>query len=157
MGLARGIRAGGKHAVGDDLHAGLMLGAASLVAAYWADFFTGGHVRSDSSPVYLEFERAFPVADGYMAGCLVASAVLLRRGHAAAVPSGLAAGSAMVFVGLMDVLFNLEHGMYRQRTSQMAVESLINAACLTFGPYTMVRLWRARGRLEAAQQPRRRP
>ncbi|MGE5137436.1 MAG: hypothetical protein ACM32E_31630 [Gemmatimonadota bacterium] len=132
MGLARGISAGGKHAVGDDLHAGLMLGAASLVAAYWADFFTGGHVRSDSSPVYLEFEREFPVAD--VAGCLAASAVLLRRGHVAAVPAGLAAGSAMAFLGLMDVLFNLEHGMYRQRTSQIAVESLINAACLNLRP-----------------------
>ena len=99
----------------------------------------------------------FPVADGDVAGCLAASAVLLRRGHVAAVLSGLAAGSAMVFLGVMDVLFNLEHGGYRQRTSQMAVESLVNAACLSFGPYTMVRLWRARGRLEGPQQPRRRP
>ncbi len=47
---------------GDDLHAGLMLGAASLVAAYWADLrpmipaasSRSGHVRTVRSdrPVY---------------------------------------------------------------------------------------------------------
>ena len=55
----------------------------------------------------------------------------------------------MVFLGLMDTLFNLEHGKYADITPEMAVETGINAVCLLFGPFTMIRLWRARGRLES--------
>lgn len=132
----------------DRLHANLMLGAAGATVLYWVDYVTRGDVKSDEGPVYEAFERAFPLADGYMAGAFVASAVLLRRGRAEAVPAGIAAGSAMVFLGLMDVLFDLQHGIYRKRTPQAAVEALINVGCLTFGPYTMRRLWRSARRLD---------
>jgi len=60
-------------------------------------------------------------------------------------PSASRRASAMVFLGLMDTLFNLEHGKYATMTGEMAVETAINVGCLTFGPVTIVRLWRAQG------------
>jgi len=45
---------------------------------------------------------------------------------------------------LMDVLYNLEHGMYALHTAEMAYETLINAVCLTLGPATMAYVWRRR-------------
>jgi hypothetical protein len=135
---------------GDRVHAALMFLAALGTVAYWTAWFTTGAVRTADDAAYVAFENAFPLADGYMTVCWVVAAVLLLRGRATAVPVGIAAGSAMVFLGLMDTLFNLEHGKYTTMTGEMAVETAINVACLTFGPATTVRLWRARGRLEGA-------
>jgi hypothetical protein len=127
---------------GDRVHAALMLLAALGTVAYWTAWFTTGAVRTADDAAYVAFENAFPLADGYMSACYVVAAVLLLRGRASAVPVGIAAGSAMVFLGLMDTLFNLEHGKYAAMTPEMAVEAAINVACLTFGPLTMIRLWR---------------
>jgi hypothetical protein len=121
--------------------------------AYWVEFFSSGRVRTSEDQAYVDFERAFPLADAYMAAAFLAGAGLLRRGRPAAVPVGIAAGSAMVFLGAMDTLYNLQHGKYRSMTPEMAVETLINAVSFTFGPFTMYRLWKARGRLEGPLTP----
>ncbi|MFN8544629.1 MAG: hypothetical protein U0807_10570 [Candidatus Binatia bacterium] len=131
----------------DRVHAVLMLIAAAGTLAYWLAYVFAGAVQTADDAVYVGFENAFPLADGYMATAYVAAAVLLWRGRALAVPVGIAAGSAMVFLGCMDTLFNLEHAKYADMNAEMAVETGINVVCLTFGPATMVRLWRGRGRL----------
>ena len=119
--------------------------------AYWVAYFDFGAVQTSSDPGYVAFENAFPLADAYLAAAYLVAAHLLVRGRAAAVPVGIAAGSAMVFLGLMDSLYNLEHAQYAARTPEMAIETAINVVCLVFGPWTMVRLWRARRRLEASR------
>jgi hypothetical protein len=136
----------------DRVHALLMLLAALGTAAYWVAWFGAGPVRTAEDAVYLGFEGAFPLADGVMAAGFVISAVLLLRGRAAAVPFGIAAGGAMVFLGCMDVLFNLQHGTYATMTPETAIEVAINVVCLTFGPATIWRLWRERERLVPAAQ-----
>ena len=124
-----------------------MLLVAAGTVAYWLAYFFAGAVQTAPDAVYTGFENAFPLADGYMTVAYVAAALLLLRGRVLAVPVGIAAGSAMVFLGGMDTLFNLEHGKYADMTPEMAIEAVINVACFTFGPLTMVRLWRIRGRL----------
>ena len=125
-----------------------MLVAALGTLAYWTAYFAAGAVQTGDDPAYFAFENAFPLADGYMATCFVIAAIALLRGRVQAVPFGIAAGSAMVFLGAMDTLFNLEHGKYADMTPEMAIETVINLVCFTFGPLTMIRLWRARARLE---------
>jgi hypothetical protein len=133
----------------DRRHALAMLAAAAGTIAYWVDYFVAGGVQTSGDPTYLAFENAFPLADAWMATCYVIAAGFLRRGRVAAVPWGIAAGGAMVFLGCMDVLYNLEHGKYADMTGEMAIETAINLACLGFGPFTIWRLWRIRARLEA--------
>ncbi len=125
----------------------MMLAVAAGTVAYWLAYFAAGAVQTADDAVYTGFENAFPLADGYMTVAYVAAALLLLRGRVLAVPVGIAAGSAMVFLGAMDTLFNLEHSKYADMTPEMAVETAINVVCFTFGPWTMVRLWRIRGRL----------
>jgi len=131
----------------DRVHAALMLVVAAGTVTYWLAYFFAGVVPAADAAVYTGFENAFPLADGYMTAAYVAAAVLLLRGRALAVPVGIAAGSAMVFLGAMDTLFNLEHGKYADMRPEMAIETAINVVCFAFGPATMVRLWRIRGRL----------
>jgi hypothetical protein len=132
----------------DHVHAAAMIVMALGTIAYWIGYFVSGTVQTASDPAYLGFENAFPAADAYMAVCWLLAGGLLWRGRAAAVPIGIAAGSAMVFLGLMDALFNLQHGKYAGMTGEMALETAINVVCLTFGPLTMARLWRSRRRLD---------
>jgi hypothetical protein len=64
------------------------------------------------------------------------------------VPAGIAAGSALVFLGLLDVLFDLEQGLYARHSAAMAVESVINVFCLLVGPFLMRYFWRHRHGLD---------
>jgi len=40
---------------------------AGVTVLYWVVFFTSGEVHSTEEECYLAFERAFPLADGWMA------------------------------------------------------------------------------------------
>lgn len=142
-----GMTAKDRALAGDRIHAGLMDVVALATVGYWVDYFSGGNVKSGDDPAYVAFENAFPLADGYMAACFLVAARQLRRRKPAAVAWGIAAGSAMVFLGAMDTLYNLQHGKYRKRTPEMALEATINLVSWTFGPFTMRRLWRSRSRL----------
>jgi hypothetical protein len=57
---------------------------------------------------------------------------------------GIAAGSAYIYLGLMDTLYNLENGMYGHRSTEMLIEMGINVFCFTFGPLLMWYVWRYR-------------
>ena len=122
----------------------ILLTAGAGALAYWLAFFTSGIVQVTSEPCYLVFEQAFPAADAWTAVAAILAGVSLLRCRPPAVLFGIAAGSGSIFLGLMDVLYNLEHGMYALRTGAMAYEALINVVCLTLGPATMFYVWRWR-------------
>lgn len=126
----------------DRTHAVLMVIAALGTIAYWVTYFTSGatHVRTDE--VYLAFENAFPLADGYMAVAYLLAAWHLWRGERRAALWGIVAGSAMIFLGCMDLLFNIEQGHFAGAISaEMWAEIVIVAFCLAFGPFTIWRMW----------------
>jgi len=123
--------------------------ATGLNLLYWISFFTGGEVQSSHDPVYLGFERAFPAADAWLGMASLACAEGLRRQRPWAVLFGIAAGSAFIYLGLMDTLYNLEHRMYATLTAEMLAETVINVTCLVFGPFLMWYVWRHRRGLGA--------
>lgn len=117
---------------------------AVLTLLYWVDFFSSGgvHVRDDA--VYLAFERAFPLADAWMAACSLLGAIGLWRRRPSGLLFGLLAASAQVFLACMDVLFNLNEGNYSIASPAMAIEILINVGLLVGAPLLIVFLWRHR-------------
>lgn len=123
--------------------------ATSAMIGYWVNFFTTGTVRTSEDPCWEDFERAFPLADAYLAVTTLAAARQMWRGRASAVGLGIAGGSAAVYVGLMDILYNIQHGKYADRTPQMVFEVFFNIAAPTLGVISMVRMWRGRHRLGA--------
>ena len=127
----------------------LMVVTALGTAAFWTGFFAGGEaLHSSATDVYHAFEHAFPVADAWMAACALAAGVgvLMRRRWA--VPAGVAAGSSLVFLGLIDTTFDVEQGMYGRHSAAMAVEAVINVFCLTAGPFALWWFWRYRAALD---------
>jgi hypothetical protein len=129
--------------VSDRAHALLMLVAAVGTTAYWVAYFTNGATQVRADAEYLAFEDAFPLADGWMTLCFLLGARGLWRGHASGVRWGLCAGSAMIFLGCMGLLYDLQHGHFRGPPSPaLLAEVVVLTYCFTFGPFTLIRLWR---------------
>ena len=124
--------------------AGYLALVAVLTTLYWFDFFTSGgvHVRDDA--VYLAFERAFPLADAWMAACSLLGAIGLWSRRSWGLLFGLLAGSAQIFLACMDVLFNLNEGNYAIASAAMAAEIVINVGLLVGAPLLIAFLWRRR-------------
>jgi hypothetical protein len=125
--------------------------------AYWVGF-AAGPARTDDSEGYLDFERSFPLADAYLAVMSGAASIACWRGDSRALPVGLMASSASIYLGCLDVLYNLRHGKYRDFDAAMGVEAAINATSLGLGAFTAWALWRWRGELPPLDPaaPRRR-
>lgn len=117
--------------------------ASALNGLYWILFFSGT-LHASRDPVYFAFEAAFPAADAWLTIASITCAEGLRRRRSWAVVYGIAAGSAFIYLGLMDTLYNLEHGMYLHLTDEMVAEVAINVTCFVFGPLLMWYVWRHR-------------
>jgi len=133
----------------------LMLVTAFGTAAFWIGFFAGGEaLHSSASDVYRAFEHSFPVADAWMAAWALAAGVGLLMRRRWAVLAGIAAGSAFVFLGLIDTTFDVEQGMYSRHSAAMAAEAVINVFCLTVGPVAVWWFWRYGDALSSANVSR---
>ena len=118
--------------------------ASALNVLYWILFFSGT-LQASHDPVYLGFEAAFPAADAWLTIASIMCAEGLRRRRSWAVLYGIAAGSAFIYLGLMDMLYNLEHGTYLLHLSgELVAEVAINVTCFVFGPLLTWYVWRHR-------------
>lgn len=118
----------------------LLIVGAIVTGLYWWSYFTGGDVMATHERWYTAFESSFPVADGWMALCMAAAGAgfVMRRGWAS--PLGLMAGSALIYLGCMDMTFNVENGMYALAAANdaMKFEVFINVTTLILGVWTLV-------------------
>lgn len=124
----------------DTVIAVLLLVTAVVTVAYWVDFFWHGSVNVVEEDWYIKFERAFPTADGFMAACSAIGGIGLLADAAYGVAFALVAAGCLVFLGLMDVAFNLDNRLYRfVRTSwPMRAELVLNLWSLGLGALLLV-------------------
>ena len=122
----------------------LILGAV-VTLAYWANYFVAGDVRVLPDYWYSAFEDSFPVADGWMAVCMLLAGIGLWRGTRTGALFGLMAASALIYLAAMDITFNVEHGLYGllPKSGPMLTETWINASSLGLGIATLFMCWRA--------------
>jgi hypothetical protein len=120
---------------------GVLLFACLATLAYWVVFFTSGDVQVRQDEVYLAYERAFPLADTWMAACALLGAVGLWRRRAWGVVFGLLAASSAVFLGLLDLLFDLNEGILTSGGIEATIEMAIILLSLVIGPAAIVYLW----------------
>jgi len=126
---------------------GILLFAAVMVAIYWILFFSGTPALS-GVPCYMTFETAFPAADTWLAITALAGAIGLLKRKSWGVLFSLLAGSASIFLGLMDVLYDCSNGIYGKLSSpagtDVALEIAINVLTLTLGPIIIWYVWSRR-------------
>ena len=123
--------------------AALLIVTALVTVAYWANYFTGGDVQTLDARWYAAFEHAFPVADGWLAATSLAAGIGLWRGLKWGPLAGLLAGSALLYLAVMDITFDVENEMYDLVLSspQMQFELVINAWSLLLGLWTIAACW----------------
>ena len=84
-----------------------------LDVAYWVAWYADRSlVASNTRSAYYEFENAFPLADGWLAICCLGALLALRARSATALLWLLMAAGAAVYLFGMDVLYDLEHGIW---------------------------------------------
>jgi hypothetical protein len=118
--------------------AGVLLGAAALIAYWVARLAHRSLVASETGVAYTQFEDAFPLADGWLALCLVAASFCLATARRAALFWLLAGGGAGLYLFGMDVLYDLQHGVWGKGANGL-VELAINV--LTLGLSLFVLRW----------------
>jgi hypothetical protein len=129
--------------------ASALLAGATLLVLYWAAWLLDRTLlAADTRPAYYEFESAFFLADVWLATCLVAGARALTARRSSALLWLLAAGGAGGFLAAVDVLYNLQHGVWfaSQRGLTELVRNLATGAG-TVGLFTWA--WPRRAELLA--------
>lgn len=125
---------------------GLDVFVAVATVLYWIAFFAVPEAiqTRPEDPVYVAFEQAFPLADAWLVVAATLGAIGLRRMRDWGFLFTLLAGSAAIFLGLMDLLFDLEHGIFVPLTGEALIELAIVVLLLVLGPFVTVAMWRQR-------------
>jgi len=130
--------------ISDRILSVLLIVGALVTAFYWWSYFTGGDVMVSQERWYTAFESSFPVADGWMALCMLGAGIGLWTSTSWGAELGLLAGSALIYLAAMDITFDVENGMYALAATNdaMKFEVFINATTLILGVWTILASWR---------------
>src|SRR5690349_8969054 len=92
--------------------AALLVGTGVGIIAFWVLFYTIDLIPADAPVGYAAFERAFLVPDTTLAGVLLVGGRLVWRRHPKGVPLAAAGGGALTFLGLLDLSYGVQNGLY---------------------------------------------
>ncbi len=109
--------------------------AALGILLFWVSFF---HDHSDVPANIADFEWCFLVPDlVWIAGAFaLASHWLITRHRHAGIATAVG-GSAMVYLGLLDIACNLRHGQYSGTLPRGLLNGGVNALCVLFGLFNI--------------------
>ncbi|HVV36855.1 MAG TPA: hypothetical protein VHC63_09660 [Acidimicrobiales bacterium] len=109
-----------------------MTAAVVIMVAYWALWFGARSVvASDTTKAYNAFENAFPLADAWLTVALLGAIRSLQRRSSRSLFWLLTGGGAGVYLFCMDVLYDVEHGIW-WKNGGGAIEFGINVITLVF-------------------------
>lgn len=124
----------------------LILASISLVTYWILWFYDRSLVAAEQTSVYIDFEQSFPLADAGLAGAALLAAIQLWRRRQNTVLWLMAVGGASTYLCAMDVLYDLQHGIYTR--SAASTELVINTATGALGIGVISFAWRFRRLLE---------
>jgi hypothetical protein len=132
---------------------GIGIFAVVAIITYWSLWFAvPGVVQSKMPgdtgyPTYAGYELAFPLPDAFVAiAAFVGVIGLWQMKDRGFLFMLLAAGGAF-FLGLEDLLFDLENQMFSPFTSAALIELVIVLVILSLGPLMTILLWKHRREL----------
>lgn len=126
---------------------GIQLFASVAAAAYWGVWYLGDRatIASQNTATYVAFQNAFPIADAWMVLCCLVGAWALFHRKSHALMWVLLAGSASIYLGLIDITFNVGNGVYREAVgSSLWIELCLNVLSLGMGGWGIWFGWRNR-------------
>src|SRR3954451_5040158 len=125
----------------------MLVVAIALDAAYWTIWSTRRDwIASEHTQAYYDFENAFPLADLWLGLACVMALVTLGRRQPSALFWLVAVGAAGLYLGAMDLLYDLEHGIFGKGGGG-AVEAVIVGITWIFAIAVLRVAWPRRGEL----------
>ena len=109
---------------------------AACLLVYWPIFFTVGLAPADPPAGYFVFQHSFTVPDIFLALALIRAGTwllsedLVRQscGHALS----LVCCGGLLFLGMLDISFNILNSVYAVLSLETVVEMAVNAWCIGF-------------------------
>lgn len=110
-----------------------LIGAGYLIV-YWIYFWFVERKNPKNSQVYIAFESSFPLADLL---CFTPSLLIAAIGLITEQRFGVffvtIAGGVSIFLGLLDLSFNLQQGQYKGKISDTILNFVNQGYCFIFG------------------------
>ncbi len=103
------------------------------ILIFWIAFFTIGLAPENPPACYFAYEHSFPLPDSVLAIALIMGGVLAIKKGVRALLLLLPASGGLIFLGLLDMAFNLQNGMYTITLMDGALNACINIWCVVFG------------------------
>ena len=116
---------------------------ALATALFWILFFAN-KIEATETEQDEAFERAFPLADSWMISTALVAAPNMLKMNRKGFFAGAAAGSAMMFLACMDILYSLENKKYWPLNGDRAQMLVIHTWTITLGATVLCLLWKHR-------------
>lgn len=102
---------------------------------FWILFFFAGIVPDNATSSYLAYEHAFPPADIILATALLTASLFALKDSKNTLVFKVfhSCGGALIFLGILDVTFNLQNNIYFLSTADFILNAFINLWCIFFG------------------------
>jgi nucleoside-diphosphate-sugar epimerase len=130
-------RGGDTRSISSIIIALLQLLTAVGLLGYWVLFYSVGLAPEELPAGYFAFQNSFTAPDIILALAFVRAATWLLSGDGLRRRRGqglsLACGGAMLFLGMLDISFNLLGSVYTLWSVDLVVEMTVNAWCIGFG------------------------
>ncbi len=111
----------------------LQIATGAGLILFWILFFTVGLAPDNAPDSYDDFEHSFPIPDIILAIALTASSLLMMKNIQAGITLSHAAGGALIFLGVLDISYNLRNMFAGQSLKEKLFSSFINLWCVGFG------------------------
>jgi hypothetical protein len=129
---------------------GIGIFAFAAIVAYWVAWYLAPEAVQSRTPadadyaLYVAYEEAFPLPDSFAALAALIGVIGLWKMRDWGFLSMLVAAGATMFLGLEDLLFDLQHNMFTPLTQAAAIEVAIVLLIMSLGPSMTYLLWKHR-------------
>lgn len=110
------------------------------ILLFWIAFFTVGIAPKNPPVCYFAYEHSFPLPDTVLAIALIVGGMQVIRNGISMIL--LPAAGGLIFLGLLDMAFNWQNGMYTITVMDGLLNAFINIWCVVFGLCAILRLQR---------------
>ncbi|MFX0070692.1 MAG: hypothetical protein ACFFAO_06340 [Candidatus Hermodarchaeota archaeon] len=112
------------------------------VIGFWIMFYFTEYKNPKMSEVAFKHEKSFPLPDlGWVMPCLFIAAIGILMEQKFGFFFSALAGSGMIFLGLIDLAFDIQNGVFKQKNIDAYMGMVIVALMLILGPVFIIYAW----------------
>ncbi|MHA2288668.1 MAG: hypothetical protein ACXABG_07765, partial [Promethearchaeota archaeon] len=109
------------------------------IAGFWIFFFMVENKNPKKEEWYLKHERSFPLPDlGLITVCLLVAATGLLSGERFGIFFTIVSGGGLIFLGLIDLAFNLQNGLFKTKDADAYMSIAIVSIVLIMGVLSLI-------------------